>query len=171
MNHFLANNENWYCPDPNQTERLILYYTIFEQTNRQTCLPTFLIILKSSELRSRSCEKIEWEVMSGRLIYLTRLMKQNSSIRGLRRSCSSSSDCREETESPGPPSLPGTCCMSGCANCVWLDYAEEMVKYYETLGKKMELSELLNTLDDNVDDPMVKAFLTMELKSKYLFKK
>ena len=61
--------------------------------------------------------------------------------------------------------------MSGCANCVWLDYAEEMVNYYETLGKKMELSELLNTLDDNVDDPMVKAFLTMELKSKYLFKK
>ena len=42
--------------------------------------------------------------------------------------------------------------MSGCANCVWLDYAEEMVKYYEALGKKMELSELLNTLDDNVDD-------------------
>lgn len=61
--------------------------------------------------------------------------------------------------------------MSGCANCVWLDYAEEMVKYYEALGKKMELAELLNTLDDNVDDPMVKAFLTMELKSKYLFKK
>ena len=61
--------------------------------------------------------------------------------------------------------------MSGCANCVWLDYAEEMVRYYEALGKKMELSELLNTLDENVDDPMVKAFLTMELKSKYLFKK
>ena len=61
--------------------------------------------------------------------------------------------------------------MSGCANCVWLDYAEEMVRYYEALGKKMELSELLNTLDDNVDDPMVKAFLRMELKSKYLFKK
>ena len=61
--------------------------------------------------------------------------------------------------------------MSGCANCVWLDYAEEMVRYYEALGKKMELTELLNTLDENVDDPMVKAFLTMELKSKYLFKK
>ena len=61
--------------------------------------------------------------------------------------------------------------MSGCANCVWLDYAEEMVQYYETLGKKMELAELLDTLNDNVDDPMVKAFLTMELKAKYLFKK
>ena len=91
-----------------------------------------------------------------------------------RRNFCSSSDWSEEAGGEGgggPPSLPGTCCMSGCANCVWLDYAEEMVKYYETLGKKMELSELLNTLDDNVDDPMVKAFLTMELKSKYLFKK
>ena len=112
-------------------------------------------------------------IMTGRIFHLTRLMKQtsSSSVRGWRRSCSSSSDCREEAGAGGPPSLPGTCCMSGCANCVWLDYAEEMVKYYETLGKKMELSELLNTLDDNVDDPMVKAFLTMELKSKYLFNK
>ena len=59
----------------------------------------------------------------------------------------------------------------GCANCVWLDYAEEMVNYYEELGKKMDISDLLQTLDDNVEDPMVKAFLTMEIKSKYLFKK
>ena len=61
--------------------------------------------------------------------------------------------------------------MSGCANCVWLDYAEEMVTYYQSLGKKMELTELLNTVEDNVDDPMVKAFLKMELKSKYQFSK
>ena len=42
-----------------------------------------------------------------------------------------------------------------------------MVRYYESLGKKMELTELLTTLDDSVDDPMVKAFLRMELKSRY----
>ena len=57
----------------------------------------------------------------------------------------------------------------GCANCVWLDYAEETVKYYENLGMKMELEELLNTVDDNIQDPLVKAFIRMELKSKYLF--
>jgi len=68
-----------------------------------------------------------------------------------------------------PPELPSTCCMSGCANCVWLDYAEETVKYYENLGMKMELEELLNTVDDNIQDPLVKAFIRMELKSKYLF--
>ena len=52
-------------------------------------------------------------------------------------------------------------------SCVWLEYAEEMVRYYESLGKKMELTDLLTTLDDSVDDPMVKAFLRMELKSRY----
>ena len=31
---------------------------------------------------------------------------------------------------PRPPSLPTTCCMSGCANCVWLDYADEVVDFY-----------------------------------------
>ena len=29
----------------------------------------------------------------------------------------------------GPPELPSTCCMSGCANCVWLDYADEVVRF------------------------------------------
>ena len=34
-----------------------------------------------------------------------------------------------------PPSLPTTCCMSGCANCVWLDYADEVVEYYCKRGQ------------------------------------
>merc|ERR1712126_194063 len=68
-----------------------------------------------------------------------------------------------------PPDLPTTCCMSGCANCVWLDYAEETVEFYDAFGMKMELEELLKTVDDNIQDPLVKAFIKMELKSKYLF--
>ena len=73
--------------------------------------------------------------------------------------------------SEGPPSLPSTCCMSGCANCVWLDYAEEMVRYYDNIGQSMDYDKLLQTVDTNVEDPMVKAFLRMELNSKYVFKK
>ena len=50
-----------------------------------------------------------------------------------------------------------------------MDYAEETVKFYDTFGMKMELEELLKTVDDNIQDPLVKAFIKMELKSKYLF--
>ena len=54
---------------------------------------------------------------------------------------------------------------------MWLDYAEETVRYYDTRGLSTDLAQLLDTVDKNVDDPMVKAFVKMELKSKYLFSK
>ena len=50
-----------------------------------------------------------------------------------------------------------------------MDFAEETAKYYDNLGVKMELEELLTNVDDNIQDPLVKAFIKMELKSKYLF--
>ena len=73
----------------------------------------------------------------------------------------------KEEEDEGPPSLPTTCCMSGCANCVWLDYADAMVAYYSARGEGVALGDLLTTMRSNVDDPMVKTFIEMELKSKY----
>jgi len=78
---------------------------------------------------------------------------------------------QETSTQDGPPTLPNTCCMSGCANCVWLDYAEEVVRFYEDRGEQMDFASLLREVDRNIDDPMIKAFITMELKSKYLFKK
>jgi hypothetical protein len=56
--------------------------------------------------------------------------------------------------------------MSGCANCVWLDYAEEMTKYYEKKGSKLQIDEIFKDIDDNLSDPMIKAFIKLELKSK-----
>ena len=77
-----------------------------------------------------------------------------------------SSPLPEEKEE-GPPPLPTTCCMSGCANCVWLDYADAMVSYYSARGQGVALQDLLTTMRSNVEDPMVKTFIEMELKSKY----
>ena len=54
---------------------------------------------------------------------------------------------------------------------MWLDYAEEVVRYYDSRGLTSNFEELLDTVDKNVEDPMVKAFVKMELKSKYLFNK
>ena len=49
------------------------------------------------------------------------------------------SDVKYQTESivPGkgpPPELPTKCCQSGCANCVWIQYAEDVAKYYKDGG-------------------------------------
>ncbi|XP_051171199.1 uncharacterized protein LOC127288038 [Leptopilina boulardi] len=62
--------------------------------------------------------------------------------------------------------VPTTCCMSGCANCVWIQYAEKV-------------SQLLNESDKNfkeiimekVQDPNMRAFLEMELRCRDLSKK
>ena len=66
---------------------------------------------------------------------------------------------------PDPPS--NMCCMSGCANCVWLDYTDDMIKAYENKGQTLDLSIVLKEIDDNVSDPMIKSFIKMELKSKF----
>lgn len=59
------------------------------------------------------------------------------------------------------------CCGSGCQNCVWLTYAEEMLKYYEKKalssddGIKKVLSEVEKLSDENL-----KSFLLMEIRMK-----
>ena len=62
----------------------------------------------------------------------------------------------------GPPVPPpaGLCCMSGCQKCVWLDYADELMEYYQDGGKKAD-----DALND-VPDENLKAFLKMELRMK-----
>ena len=72
-----------------------------------------------------------------------------------------------EQDAEAPPELPTTCCNSGCSNCVWLDYADAMVAFYSARGQGVALNDLLATMRSNVDDPMVKTFIEMELKSKF----
>ncbi len=54
---------------------------------------------------------------------------------------------------------PTTCCMSGCNNCVWIAYAEELGRLSKDGGVEARLA-----IDKNVTDPFLKAFLLMELK-------
>ena len=65
-----------------------------------------------------------------------------------------------------PPEPPGNCCMSGCANCVWLDYAEEMTTFYRSKGESIPKEKLLQEVESQITDPMIKAFILLELKSK-----
>lgn len=64
---------------------------------------------------------------------------------------------------PKLPEEPTTCCMSGCANCVWIEYAE---KVKNVLGDKD--SRYIELVLEKIQDPNMKAFLSMELKSKKL---
>lgn len=61
------------------------------------------------------------------------------------------------TQIPPPPT---TCCMSGCANCVYLAYAEEVTKIFSDGGHLAQ-----EIILESIDDPNMKCFLSMELRN------
>lgn len=58
------------------------------------------------------------------------------------------------------PEEPTTCCQSGCANCVWIEYATKLTEVFQDEGEKAQKLIL-----DKISDPALKAFLEMELRS------
>ncbi|XP_011195439.2 oxidoreductase-like domain-containing protein 1 isoform X1 [Zeugodacus cucurbitae] len=58
------------------------------------------------------------------------------------------------------PPEPTTCCMSGCANCVWIEYAETLSKLFEGNDEKARQIIL-----SKITDPNLKMFLSMELRN------
>uniref|UniRef100_A0A1B6MMX1 Oxidoreductase-like domain-containing protein n=1 Tax=Graphocephala atropunctata TaxID=36148 RepID=A0A1B6MMX1_9HEMI len=83
--------------------------------------------------------------------------------------CRMSSGSSDATQSPTTattgqtatiPEEPTTCCMSGCANCVWIDYANQLCKIFNDDGEKSK-----EIILSKVTDPNMKAFLLMELKA------
>lgn len=62
-------------------------------------------------------------------------------------------------------SEPTNCCMSGCANCVWIQYAEKL-----SATLKENDVDVQKLIMDKIEDPNMKAFLSMELKFRNIIK-
>lgn len=62
-----------------------------------------------------------------------------------------------------PPTPPTTCCMSGCHNCVWIEYADCLAEHYRDGGV-----EACRMIEKEVEDPSLRAFILMEVRLKGL---
>ncbi len=57
-----------------------------------------------------------------------------------------------------PPEPPTNCCMSGCANCVWIEYSDELKIYYSSDGAARAREQI-----QQIEDPNLRAYLLLEI--------
>ncbi|XP_039754211.1 oxidoreductase-like domain-containing protein 1 [Pararge aegeria] len=60
---------------------------------------------------------------------------------------------------------PTACCRSGCANCVFIVWAEALTSNMENAGP-----EIAEKIMKSVDDPSMRAYLELELRIRGLKK-
>ena len=63
------------------------------------------------------------------------------------------------SSTPPDPPPPELCCMSGCANCVWIEYAKELKAFYNPGESNGLIDEALK----KIEDPSFRTFIKMEI--------
>ena len=66
---------------------------------------------------------------------------------------------RNVSSKPPDPPPPELCCMSGCANCVWIEYAKEL-KEFSNIG---ESNHTIEEALKKIEDPSFRTFIKMEI--------
>ncbi|VDN53022.1 unnamed protein product [Dracunculus medinensis] len=64
--------------------------------------------------------------------------------------------------SPPEPPGPLSCCGSGCANCVWIEYGTKLVSYYS----HRHIDHILNEIESQISNPVICEFIKSEIRSK-----
>uniref|UniRef100_A0A1L8DBJ2 Oxidoreductase-like domain-containing protein n=1 Tax=Nyssomyia neivai TaxID=330878 RepID=A0A1L8DBJ2_9DIPT len=78
-------------------------------------------------------------------------------ILNLSRRCSTKNDSSQEFKLPDEPT---NCCMSGCANCVWIEYSRELTRIYRDGGEKAR-----KLIASRITDPTIRTFVEIELRN------
>lgn len=67
---------------------------------------------------------------------------------------------QKQVELPETPN-PDLCCMSGCENCIWVEYALKLDQYCAGQGE-----ECLKELDRQIDDPSIRAYIRLQIRQQ-----
>lgn len=76
-------------------------------------------------------------------------------------------DEKQTNDKKEAPEMPLTCCGSGCQNCVWIKYADDLLKYYAGNDAKSqeEIRKAIKQIEQ-IENESIRDFLIMELKMK-----
>lgn len=90
--------------------------------------------------------------------------EQNKQRKSIKKAYVANARNPDEPKPPQPPAAE-LCCMSGCASCVWMVYADELMQFYRD-GRGKDKVAIIDEVSKLIEDPSMREYIIMELKSR-----